>query len=134
MTGAGSLSLDTQPVMDLRSALSLFSGRCGDVPAEGVGRDLGSAAGEGFPLPGSQIAATFPISGPFAPKRRGFWRQFGDAGLRVLSSATEPEGLDEQRERRTRRASSFALLHIPKVVRAEIDEIELSTLCRDCGP
>ena len=50
MTGAGSLSLDTQPVMDLRSALLLFRGRCGVSPLEGVGRDLGSAAGESFPL------------------------------------------------------------------------------------
>lgn len=50
MTGADSLSLDIQPVVDLRSPLSLFSGRCGVHPAEGVGRDLGSAAGEGFPI------------------------------------------------------------------------------------
>jgi len=50
MTGAESLSLNTQPVMDLEALLSLFAGRCGVSPLEGVGRDLGSAAGECFPL------------------------------------------------------------------------------------
>jgi hypothetical protein len=38
-----------------RSALSL-SGALRGLPAEGVGRDVGSAAGEGFPLPEFQIA------------------------------------------------------------------------------
>ena len=48
MTGVGDLFPDPQPVTEIRSALSLW-GRCGDLPAEGVGRDEGSAAGEGFP-------------------------------------------------------------------------------------
>ena len=37
------------PSRTTRSALSLYRGRCGDLPAEGAGRDPGSAAGEGFP-------------------------------------------------------------------------------------
>jgi len=41
MTGAESLSFVTQPVTEIRSALSLWRGRCGDLPAEGVGRDAG---------------------------------------------------------------------------------------------
>jgi pimeloyl-ACP methyl ester carboxylesterase len=43
------------PSRQTRSALSLSAGgRCGGLPAEGVGRDRGSAAGEGFPLPAFQ--------------------------------------------------------------------------------
>ena len=48
MTGAESLSLGTQPVTENLSALSLSWGVAG-LPAEGVGRDSGSAAGEGLP-------------------------------------------------------------------------------------
>lgn len=50
MTGAESLSLDTQPVTDLRSPLSLFAGRCGVSPQKGSGETRDSAAGEGLPL------------------------------------------------------------------------------------
>ncbi len=57
MTGAESLSLDTPPVTEIRSALSLSQGALrGDSPAEGVGRDSGSAAGESFPLSTRQTA------------------------------------------------------------------------------
>jgi hypothetical protein len=48
MTGVGDLFSNLQPVTENRSALSL-SGALRGFPAEGVGRDLGSAAGEGFP-------------------------------------------------------------------------------------
>lgn len=48
MTGAESLSLDTQPVTEIPSTLSL-SGALRGFPAEGGGRDFGSAVGEGFP-------------------------------------------------------------------------------------
>lgn len=37
MTGAESLSFGTPPVTEVPSALSLYRGRCGDLPAEGVG-------------------------------------------------------------------------------------------------
>ena len=56
MTGAESLSLDTNPVADLRSLLSLLAGALRGLPVEGVERDLGSVAGECFPLHFSQIA------------------------------------------------------------------------------
>lgn len=71
MTGAGSLSLDTQPVMDLRSLLSL-SGRCGVRPAEAVGRHLGSDAGEGVPLQLNYLARLnlFCLACPKRPARR----------------------------------------------------------------
>ena len=49
MTGAESLSVSAQPVTENLSALSLSWGDAG-LPAEGVGRDSGSAAGEGLPL------------------------------------------------------------------------------------
>lgn len=49
MTGVESLSLDTQSVMEIPSTLSL-SGGVAVPPAEGVGRDLGSAVGECLPL------------------------------------------------------------------------------------
>jgi hypothetical protein len=56
MTGAESLSLDTHPVADIRSLLSLLAGALQGLPAEGVERDLGSVAGEYFPLHLSQFA------------------------------------------------------------------------------
>lgn len=50
MTGAGGLSSSPQPVKETLSALSLSAGRCGAAaPAEGEGRDLGSAVGKAFP-------------------------------------------------------------------------------------
>lgn len=49
MTGAGSLSLDTQPVMDLRSPLSLFSGRCGGTPQKGSAETSARPQGKAFP-------------------------------------------------------------------------------------
>lgn len=49
MTGAGSLSLDTQPVTDIRSPL-LLSGRCGVPSKKGSAETSGSPAGEAFPL------------------------------------------------------------------------------------
>ncbi len=61
MTGAESLSLGTQPVTEIPSDLSLW-GRCGGLPAEGVGRDKGSAAGEGFPLSHSSPLKGLPCS------------------------------------------------------------------------
>lgn len=49
MTGAESLSLDTQPVMDLRSPLSLFAGRCGVSPQKGSAETLARPQGKAFP-------------------------------------------------------------------------------------
>jgi hypothetical protein len=49
MTGAGSLSLDTQPVMDLRSPLSLSGGVAGGLPQKGSVETLARPQGKAFP-------------------------------------------------------------------------------------